>query len=75
MFRGAGYARDMYKSLAVGLIPYAVMLIGIPFFNKSVNVGGIPLLGLWIGAWVVLVPLFLSLAGRVLPRAEREDSL
>jgi len=51
------------------------MLIGIPFFNKSVNVGGIPLLGLWIGAWVVLTPAFLALAARLLPRAEREDSL
>jgi hypothetical protein len=51
------------------------MIIGIPFFNKSVNVGGIPLLGLWIGIWVVLVPVFLSLAARLLPRAEREDQL
>jgi hypothetical protein len=51
------------------------MLIGVPFFNKSDNVGGIPLLGLWIGAWVVLTPAFLTLAGRLLPRAEREDSL
>jgi hypothetical protein len=65
----------MAKSLAVGLIPYIVMIIGIPFFNKSVNVGGIPLLGLWIGIWVVLVPVFLSLAARLLPRAEREDQL
>jgi hypothetical protein len=65
----------MYKSLAVGFIPYVVMLIGIPFFNKSVNVGGIPLLGLWIIIWVVLVPVFLVLAWRMLPRAEREDSL
>jgi hypothetical protein len=51
------------------------MLIGIPFFNKSVNVGGIPLLALWIVAWVVLVPAFLALAGRLLPDAEREDRL
>jgi hypothetical protein len=65
----------MRKSLVVGLIPYVIMLVGIPFFNKSVNVGGVPLLGLWIGAWVVLVPAFLALAGRMLPRAEREDSL
>jgi hypothetical protein len=65
----------MVKSLALGLIPYIVMIIGIPFFNKSVNVGGIPLLGLWIGIWVVLVPVFLSLAARLLPRAEREDQL
>lgn len=65
----------MRRSLAIGFIPYLVMLIGIPFFNRSVNVGGIPLLGLWIGAWVVLTPAFLALAGRLLPRAEREDSL
>ncbi|HEY1704757.1 MAG TPA: DUF3311 domain-containing protein [Trebonia sp.] len=65
----------MVKSLALGFIPYIVMVIGIPFFNKSVNVGGIPLLGLWIGIWVVLVPVFLTLAARLLPRAEREDQL
>ncbi|MCL2581764.1 MAG: DUF3311 domain-containing protein [Streptosporangiales bacterium] len=65
----------MRRSLLVGFIPYVIMLIGIPFFNKSVNVGGIPLLGLWIGAWVVLTPAFLALAARLLPRAEREDSL
>jgi hypothetical protein len=65
----------MVKSLALGFIPYIVMIIGIPFFNKSVNVGGIPLLGLWIGIWVVLTPVFLILAARLLPRAEREDQL
>jgi hypothetical protein len=64
----------MRRSVAVGLIPYVVMLVGIPFFNKSTNVGGIPLLALWIGIWVLLTPAFLALAGRLLPRAEREDS-
>ena len=63
----------MRKSLAVGFTPYVVMLIGIPFFNRSVNVGGVPLLGLWIGTWVVLVPVFLAVSARLLPRAERED--
>jgi uncharacterized protein DUF3311 len=65
----------MRRSIIVGFIPYVVMLIGIPFFNKSVNVGGIPLLALWIVAWVVLVPAFLALAGRLMPDAEREDRL
>jgi uncharacterized protein DUF3311 len=65
----------MRRSIIVGFIPYVVMLIGIPFFNKSVNVGGIPLLALWIVAWVVLVPAFLALAGRLMPAAEREDRL
>lgn len=65
----------MRRAILIGFIPYVVMLVGIPFFNKSVNVGGIPLLGLWIGAWVVLSPAFLAAAGRALPRAEREDSL
>jgi hypothetical protein len=41
----------------------------------TTNVGGVPLLALWIVVWVVLVPVFLGLAGRLLPRAEREDSL
>lgn len=65
----------MLKSIAVGFIPYVIMLVGIPFFNRSVNVGGIPLLGLWIVAWVITVPAFLAVAGRLLPRAEREDKL
>jgi hypothetical protein len=64
----------MRRSVAVGFIPYVVMLVGIPFFNRSTNVGGIPLLALWIGIWVLLAPAFLALAGRLLPRAEREDS-
>jgi hypothetical protein len=63
----------MLRSVAAGFIPYVVMLVGIPFFNKSTNVGGIPLLALWIGIWVVLTPAFLALASRLLPRAERED--
>lgn len=63
----------MFRSVTVGFIPYAVMLVGIPFFNKSTNVSGIPLLALWIGIWVVLAPAFLALASRLLPRAERED--
>jgi hypothetical protein len=64
----------MLRSVAVGVLPYVVMLAGIPFFNKSANVGGIPLLALWIGIWVVLTPAFLAVAGRLLPRAEREES-
>jgi hypothetical protein len=63
----------MLRSVAAGFIPYVVMLVGIPFFNKSTNVGGIPLLALWIGIWVVMTPAFLALASRLLPRAERED--
>jgi hypothetical protein len=63
----------MLRSIAAGFIPYVVMLVGIPFFNKSTNVGGIPLLALWIGIWVVLTPAFLTLASRLLPQAERED--
>lgn len=65
----------MLRSLSVGFIPYVVMLIGVPFFNKSVNVGGIPLLALWIVIWVLLSPAFLAVASRLLPRAEREDQL
>jgi Protein of unknown function (DUF3311) len=64
----------MLRSVAAGFIPYVVMLVGIPFFNKSTSVGGIPLLALWIGIWVLLTPAFLALASRLLPRAEREDS-
>lgn len=65
----------MRRSLIVGFIPYVVMLAGIPFFNKSVNVGGIPLLAVWILPWVVLVPVFLTLAARLLPDAEKGDQL
>lgn len=65
----------MRRSMIVAFVPYVVMLAGIPFFNKSVNEGGVPLLALWIVIWVVLVPAFLALAGRLLPRAEKEDRL
>lgn len=64
----------MLRSVIAGFIPYVVMLIGIPFFNRATNMGGIPLLALWIGIWVVLTPAFLVAAGRLLPRAEREDA-
>jgi hypothetical protein len=63
----------MLKSAAVGFAPYVVMLVGIPFVNSPANMGGIPLLGLWILIWVVLTPAFLLAAHRLLPRAERED--
>ena len=83
MGAGSGYkcckllrkAANMLRSMSVGFIPYVVMLIGIPFFNRSVSVGGIPLLALWMIIWVVLSPAFLALASRLLPRAEREDQL
>lgn len=65
----------MRKSIVVGFTPYVVMLVGIPFFNRSVNVGGVPLLAVWILPWVVLIPAFLAVAGRLLPRAEKEDRL
>lgn len=63
----------MLKAAAVGFIPYVVMLVGIPFVNSGANVGGIPLLGLWILIWVLLTPVFLLGAFRLLPRAEREE--
>jgi hypothetical protein len=61
------------RSVAVGLVPYVVMLAGIPFFNSATQVGPLPLLGLWIGGWVLLSPLFLLLAHWLLPAAERQD--
>jgi Protein of unknown function (DUF3311) len=63
----------MLKSAAVGFTPYVAMLVGVPFVNSAVNMGGIPLLGLWILIWVVLTPAFLLAAYRLLPPAERED--
>ena len=63
----------MVRSVAVGLVPYVIMLAGIPFFNRATQVGPLPLLGLWIGAWVVLTPPFLLLAHRLLPAAERQE--
>ncbi len=63
----------MLRPAAVGFLPYVVMLAGIPFVNSAANVGGVPLLGLWILIWVVLTPAFLAAAYRLLPRAERED--
>jgi hypothetical protein len=63
----------MLKPALAGFAPYVLMLAGIPFVNSAANVGGIPLLGLWILIWVVLTPAFLLAAYRLLPRAEREE--
>ena len=63
----------MLKPVAAGILPYVVMLVGVPFFNSSANVGGLPLLALWILIWVLLTPAFLAVAYRLLPRAEREE--
>jgi hypothetical protein len=63
----------MLKPAVVGFAPYVVMLVGIPFVNSGANVGGVPMLGLWILIWVLLTPVFLLGAYRLLPRAERED--
>lgn len=61
----------MVRSVAVGLVPYVVMLAGIPFVNRATQIGPLPLLGLWIAGWVLVTPLFLLLAHRLLPAAER----
>jgi hypothetical protein len=63
----------MLKPAAIGFAPYLLMLAGIPFVNSAANLGGIPMLGLWILIWVILTPVFLLAAYRLLPRAERED--
>lgn len=63
----------MLRSFTVGFIPYVVMLVGIPFVNSSRNVGGLPVLGLWILAWVLVTPVFLLAAERLLPAHEREE--
>ncbi|HLI39140.1 MAG TPA: DUF3311 domain-containing protein [Streptosporangiaceae bacterium] len=63
----------MLKPVAAGFLPYVAMVAGVPFFNSSANIGGLPLLGLWILIWVVATPLFLLAAYRLLPRAEREE--
>jgi len=63
----------MLKPVAAGFLPYVVMIVGVPFFNSPDNIGGLPLLGLWILIWVVLTPVFLLAAYRLLPRAEREE--
>ncbi len=64
----------MARSMAVGFIPFVGMLVGIPFVNSTREVIGIPLLGVWILAWVLVTPLFLLAAHRLLPAAEREES-
>ena len=64
----------MARSLTVGFIPFVGMLVGIPFVNSDREVIGVPLLGLWILAWVIVTPLFLLAAHRLLPEQEREES-
>jgi len=61
------------KSVIVGLVPYVVMLVGIPFVNSGREVAQFPLLGLWILIWVVLTPPFLLAAYRLLPERERRE--
>lgn len=63
----------MLKSVLVGIVPYVVMLAGIPFFNSGTEVAQFPLLGLWILIWVVLTPVFLLAAYRLLPDSERRE--
>ncbi len=63
----------MARSMAVGFIPFVGMLVGIPFVNSTRAVIGIPLLGLWILAWVLVTPLFLLAAHRLLPERERSE--
>ena len=61
------------KSVLVGVVPYVIMLVGIPFFNSGREVAQLPLLGLWILVWVVLTPPFLLAAYRLLPPGERRE--
>lgn len=63
----------MARSMLVGFIPFVGILVGIPFVNSSTDVGGMPLLGLWILLWVLVTPLFLLAAHRLLPSREREE--
>jgi uncharacterized membrane protein YozB (DUF420 family) len=63
----------MLKAIIVGFFPFVVMLVGVPFANSTANAGGLPVLALWILIWVVLTPVFLLAAFRLLPRAEREE--
>ena len=63
----------MWRSLAVGFAPYILMVAGVPVFNSGADVIGLPELGLWILIWVVLSPLFLAVAHRLLPEAERRE--
>lgn len=63
----------MARSLIVGFAPYVAMLVGIPFVNSTRDVLGLPLLGLWILVWVLLTPVFLTAAHRLLPARIREE--
>lgn len=66
-------SESLVPALVAGFIPFVGMLVGIPFVNSTTNVGGVPLLGLWLLIWVVLTPPFLLLAHRLLPASEREE--
>jgi hypothetical protein len=63
----------MARSFVVGFVPYIVMLVGIPFANSTRDVLGLPLLGLWILVWVLLTPVFLAVAHRLLPARIRQE--
>ncbi len=63
----------MLRSLLVGLVPYVVMIAGVPLFNSGRDVIGLPELGLWVIIWVVLTPAFLLVSYRLLPAREKEE--
>lgn len=56
----------MKRALVFGFIPYVAFLVGIPFFNSTSVVLGMPLLLLWLVICLLATPLFLWLAFRCL---------
>lgn len=63
----------MVRAVLVGLVPYVVMIAGVPLFNSGREVIGLPELGLWVLIWVVLTPAFMLLSHRLLPAREKEE--
>jgi hypothetical protein len=60
-------------AVVVALVPYVLMIVGVPFVNSARQIWFLPAVGMWILVWVVVTPAFLYAAYRMGWRREREQ--
>jgi len=57
--------KGLRKALGVGAVPFAALVLALPFVNRlRPMVFGLPFVLFWILLWVALTPLALFLADR-----------
>ena len=60
------FHKPSLKSLLVGLIPFLAMCFSIPLWDRVYPfVFGLPFSIFWIVAWIIITPLFMSVAYRI----------